>query len=152
MSAADSIKRHEGYRDYPYLDTTGHWSVGWGTNIERMPNEGKAYPTVGKLLDMITDPNMHEKWFEKRFHESERGARTFAGKAWEGLSEPRQEVLVELCYQLGYPRLSGFRRFQRALQEGRWVEAHAEMLDSKWAKQTPARAAALADKFLEGNE
>lgn len=130
---------------------SGDWHIGWGTNIQSMPNEGKAYPTIGALLDMITDPRMHESWFVRRFEEAKRGAQTFAGKAWEGLSEARQSVLIEMVYQLGYPKMSGFKRFRKALQAGRWVEAHAEMLDSKWARQVPGRATTLADRFLEGN-
>jgi lysozyme len=149
MIAAPSIRRHEGYRAEPYRDHLGNWTIGPGILIESMPMPS-YHRTVGEFLDWLTDPNVHAGWFEKRYHEAERGAKTFAGDAWERLSEARQIVLINMAYQLGYPRLSGFKRFREALQRGHWVTAHAEMLDSRWAQQVPGRAQELADQFLEG--
>lgn len=149
MTAESSIKRHEGYREEPYRDSLGIWTVGHGINIHSKPIPN-FLTTCGELLDWLSDPRMHENWFRKRFEEAERGAKVFAGDAWESLSEPRQEVLVEMCYQLGFPRLSGFKRFREALKNGQWVKAEAEMLESRWADQTPSRAKSLASKFLEG--
>lgn len=149
VSAEASIRRHEGYREFPYQDTLGIWTVGHGINIHSMPIPSYTV-TVGELLDWITDPVLHENWFQKRFDEAKRGAKHFAGEAWESLSEARRDVLIEMVFQLGYPRLSGFKRFRKALQEGKWVVAEKEMLDSQWAEQTPARAHELASRFLEG--
>lgn len=149
MSAAPSIRRHEGYREIPYRDHLGNWTVGHGILLESMPCP-HVHRTVGEFLDWLTDPNVHEGWFEKRYHEAERGAKAFAGDAWSGLSEARQNVLIEMCYQLGYPRLSGFVKFREALHRGHWIEAREQMLDSKWARQTPNRALGLADRFLAG--
>ncbi len=81
---------------------------------------------------------------------AQREARTFAGDAWETLSQPRQDVLVELCYWLGYPRLSGFRRFREALKAQQWVKAEAELLDSKLYEQVPGRTRTLSSRMLEG--
>ena len=30
---AESIRVHEGYRRYPYVDSEGYWTVGWGHKI-----------------------------------------------------------------------------------------------------------------------
>ena len=54
-------------------------------------------------------------------------------------------VIIEMCFQLGYPRLCGFKKFKAALENKDYVTASAEMLDSRWAKQTPNRANGLAD-------
>jgi lysozyme len=149
VNAAADIKRHEGYREIPYRDHLGNWTVGHGILIESMPMP-HVHRTVGEMLDWLTDPNVHANWFEKRYHEAERGAKTFAGAAWEGLSEARRAVLINMAYQLGYPRLSGFKRFREALQRGHWIEAREQMLDSLWAKQVPARAKELSERFLTG--
>lgn len=150
MSEAAQIRSDEGYCEIPYRDTLGYWSVGTGINIDSMPVPS-YYSTIGQLLDFITDPNTHAKWFEKRLAEAERGAKVFAGEAWETLSEARRGVLINCCYQLGYPKLSGFKRFREAVQKGQWVRAEAEMLDSKVAReQTPERWRRLASRMLEG--
>ena len=67
----------------------------------------------------------------------------------DSIPEEAFEIVVEMSFQLGYPRLSGFRNFQAALKEKDFVKASAEMLDSKWARQVPARAKNLADKMGE---
>jgi len=67
------------------------------------------------------------------------------------ISEEAFEIIVEMSFQLGYPRLSKFVKFQKALQEQNYKEASNQMLDSKWARQVPARAKNLADKMGEQN-
>ena len=63
------------------------------------------------------------------------------------IPEEAFEIVVEMSFQLGYPRLSKFLKFQKALQENDFILARYEMLDSKWARQVPARAKNLADKM-----
>ena len=69
----------------------------------------------------------------------------------DSIPEEAFEIVVELSFQLGYPRLSGFRKFQAALKENNFSLAKSEMLDSKWARQVPARAKNLSDKMGEIN-
>ena len=56
-----------------------------------------------------------------------------------------QEVVINMCYQLGVNGVSKFRKAISAMQEGDWEEAANEMLDSLWARQTPNRAKELSD-------
>jgi lysozyme len=49
-----------------------------------------------------------------------------------------------MAFQLGRARLGKFVRFIGAVHLGKWDEAAAELLDSKAAKQTPARYQQLA--------
>ena len=56
-----------------------------------------------------------------------------------------QDVIVEMIYQIG---LNGFMQFVKTielLKKKEWEKAGKEMLDSKWAKQTPRRARDLAE-------
>ena len=69
----------------------------------------------------------------------------------DSVPEEAFEIVVEMSFQLGYPRLSGFRNFQKALKENNFLLAKSEMLDSKWARQVPARAKNLSDKMGEIN-
>ena len=59
-----------------------------------------------------------------------------------------QIVLVNMCFNLGAPRLSKFRKFISAINDEQWIEAAVEMLDSNWAKQVGPRAERLKQIVL----
>ncbi len=68
--------------------------------------------------------------------------------AYEQLNPVRRGVLIEMCFQMGLRGVSRFKRFLAAAQRKEWETAYNEMLDSKWARQTPERANELANIFL----
>jgi len=59
-------------------------------------------------------------------------------------------VVVQLCFQLGRPRLSQFKLMLAALsqQPPDLIAAANELLDSQFANQVPARAARLAEQMV----
>ena len=67
---------------------------------------------------------------------------------WRNLDDERQRVMANMCFNLGYPRLSKFVKFLAAMQEEDWSKAGEEMLDSKWATQVGNRAQRLKDKVV----
>jgi len=64
-------------------------------------------------------------------------------KKFNSFPEIVQEVLVNMMFNMGRPRLSGFIDFKAALDVGNWKEAAKEGRDSKWYKQVPTRAERL---------
>ena len=70
--------------------------------------------------------------------------------AMAACGESRQAVLVSMAYQMGVSGLSGFRNTLKAVADGQWADAAKGMLDSKWARQTPARANRHANQMLSG--
>ena len=61
------------------------------------------------------------------------------------VAEAVKDVIVEMCYQMG---VSGFSKFKKTidhLMRKDYKAASEEMLDSRWAKQTPNRAKKLSD-------
>ena len=66
------------------------------------------------------------------------------------LSDTRQRVMVNMCFNLGLSRLMGFKNFLAAMEAGDWETAGVEMLDSKWAVQVGPRSTRLKDLVLEG--
>ena len=60
-----------------------------------------------------------------------------------------QLVLVNMCFNLGAPRLSKFHKFIAAINNEEWIEAAVEMMDSRWANQTCARAQRLKHIVLD---
>jgi lysozyme len=73
-----------------------------------------------------------------------------SGMTLEEGEAPRQRSLVEMCYQLGPAGCRRFERMLRALADADYERAADEMLDSRWAEQTPARAEHCAELMREG--
>jgi lysozyme len=69
---------------------------------------------------------------------------------WRSLIPPRADVLANMSFNLGWPRLSGFRIFLASAEVGDYRRAAAEMLNSAWAGQVGDRATRLADQMRTG--
>ena len=134
----EEIKLHEGFRDMIYLDSLSKKTIGYGHLIVHEDKfvEGKAYPK--EELEALFD-----KDFEKGWVLMER----FCSVNNLNVSEKAQEVLCEMIFQMGYSGVNKFKNMIKALQNNDTKTASIEMLDSRWAKQTPNRAKALSDKM-----
>ena len=69
---------------------------------------------------------------------------------WKNLSEERQLVMANMCFNLGVTRLLKFKNFLAAMEKEDWDKAAVEMLDSRWAIQVGPRAIRLKDRVLKG--
>tara|TARA_R100000458_G_C8268471_1_gene243298 strand:+ start:70 stop:507 length:438 start_codon:yes stop_codon:yes gene_type:complete len=67
---------------------------------------------------------------------------------WKDLDDNKMRVLANMSFNLGLPRLSGFKNFLGALESGDYEKAAVEMMDSKWATQVGDRAKRLRDRVL----
>lgn len=63
---------------------------------------------------------------------------------WRHMPEPAQRALCNMAFNLGWPRLSGFKKMLAALQRGDFLAAADEAEDSKWFGQVGARAKRIA--------
>ena len=66
------------------------------------------------------------------------------------MSETRQDALVCMVFQIGAVGVSKFKATLQALESGDYATASRQMLNSKWAKQTPARAKRIANLIKYG--
>ena len=128
------IKEHEGFSPTPYRDAHG-WSIGYGHFIGEGGSGLKISRTVG---DKILDEDIHKFRFEIMS----------LGFGW--LSEARTGVLVEMAFNLGFPRFQTFVKMLAAIEARDYEKAADEMLDSKWAKQVKGRAETLAEVMRTG--
>ena len=76
------------------------------------------------------------------------------GRVFDDLSGLRQEVLIDMSFNLGRPRLSKFKNMLAAVKSGNFKEAGAEILDSKAARDplTRKRYQALASEMSGDSE
>lgn len=79
-------------------------------------------------------------------------AAALSGRPWFDAQTPeRRAILLAMAYQMGLADLSLFRLTIRALESGDYTEAAREMLRSRWALQTPARARRQAEAMRTGD-
>ena len=66
---------------------------------------------------------------------------------WNTYPEEVQEVLVNMLFNLGRPRLSKFKNFKAALESRCWELAGTEGRDSLWYRQVGNRAERLMKRL-----
>ena len=129
-----SVKKHEGYRNKVYLDTLGKRTVGVGhLCVEDFWEDDKEY-SEEMLMNILKDD----------LKNAIEGAERLL-KDCRILDSLAKEIIIEMVFQLGETGVSKFKNMLKALEEGPdYQTAAIEMLDSRWAKQTPNRAAAMS--------
>ena len=65
----------------------------------------------------------------------------------EQLPEEAQQVIVNMTFNMGAPRLAKFKKFIAGVNAGDWNTAAVEMMDSRWANQVGKRAVRLRDRI-----
>ena len=136
----DSVKQHEGYRNKVYLDTLGKRTVGVGhLCVEDFWEDDKEYEE--KFLMTILEHDLQTAIKGAKELMEEHGC--------ADIDEQAEEILIEMVFQLGKNGVSKFKNMWKALAEKNYIGASYEMLDSRWAKQTPNRAKAMAKTMKE---
>lgn len=127
---ADDLKamlmRHEGKRDRMYLDSVGVPTIGIGHNLNVPISHAAVMQIFEDDLREAQSQCLHAfPWFAE-------------------LTEERQWVLINMCFNMGLPRLLGFKKMLAALALDDYDTAAKEMMDSHWAQQVGHRAVELA--------
>ena len=123
-------KEFEGLRYKPYKCSAGKLTIGYGRNLE----------DNGISLDEA------EYLFNNDFNAAyEAVLRLLKTNAVDinNLSDCRLFVLTDMMFNLGYLRLSKFKKLLQALKNQDYVAASNEMKDSNWYKQVGDRAKKL---------
>jgi len=146
------LNYEEGYRKSPYIDTEGYPTVAGGIKIGpkgaplsnyifTVPRlVGDAWQTTiaaQKLAQMKTVPAI--------------------AAALSVCNDARTDILLSMAYQIGVgnPKLgtglAGFTGTLGFIAKGDFAAAAAEMINSKWAQQTPNRARRHAQVISDGS-
>jgi lysozyme len=130
----DRIKRHEGRRLFPYQDTTGHTTIGFGRNL------------TGRGISAEEAEMMLESDIGSARHRID----LLPLEVREKCNQAREDILTEMVFQLGYMGVLKFKRMLGAIAAGDFERASKEMLRSKWAEQTPRRCAEMSEIMKMG--
>lgn len=139
MSLKPQLKAHEGTgpirngRMFPYRDSVGKLTIGWGRNLE---DRGISGSEGEFLLQNDIDDHLGELLKEL---------------PWVAVLDPvRRNVLADMAFNLGVPKLLTFEKTLASIREGKYELASVQMLQSTWAKQVGTRALTLAKMMRTG--
>lgn len=136
MNLITQLRHEEGVSRYAYQDHLGFWTIGVGRLVDSRKGGGLSDDEVDYLLRNDV----------ARFTQE-----VLAALPWVAqLSEPRQAVIIGMAFQMGTAGLLGFSTTLDRVKNGQYANAAAQMLASKWARQTPARAERLAKQMETG--
>ena len=138
------IQQHEGFREEPYTleytDADGNLikenfqTVGVGHKIQK----GEEVPTTIEGLFEL---------FDKAFDVALKNAKSIIDE--DSISPDAFGILVDMNFQMGKEGTLGFERMLAAMKDRNYKLAAKELLDSKFAKQTPNRAMELAEVLMD---
>lgn len=124
----------EGLRLLPYKDSRGILTLGIGHNL--------SVPITRTAAEAICNDDI-----------TAHAAQLTSSIPWIGtLDDARQDVLIDMCFNLGVGGLLEFRATLAAVQGGDYPTAAAQMLQSSWATEVGHRAQVLAQIMKDGVE
>ena len=136
----DTLKVDEGCVNSIYLDHLNLPTLGIGHLINEWDEEyGK---TVGTPVSEERVNELFDKDIQITIDECEQLFGNF-----QDLPEEVQQILANMMFNLGRPRLSKFRKLCKAVAERNWKECAIQMEDSKWHKQVTKRADRLISRM-----
>mgnify|MGYP001170390875 CR=1 FL=1 len=132
------IKKNEGFRNEPYLDSLGHPTIGYGHLITNKEKKIFQRKVSKKLLSNLFDKDFRKAItaYKKNFN-------------YKKHSKSTKEVLIEMIFQLGIKKQKKFVKMNKHIQNNNMFLAALEMKNSLWYKQTPKRVDGLINLLLK---
>ena len=132
---SDQLKRHEGVRTHAYKCSANMITVGVGRNLDENGGLGLSMDEIDYLLES----------------DIKRCKRELLAYSWFiDLDSVRQDAMVNMCFNLGFSRLSLFTNALAAMAEANYERAAMEFLDSRWARQVGKRSQDVAHMIRTG--
>jgi lysozyme len=131
------LRGDEGVKPCVYRDSLGFWSIAVGRLVDaRKPGAGLRPVEIDFMLrndiaDRVNQLTRRLPWFAN-------------------LDDARRGVLLNMAFQMGVDGLMAFTETLALVKAGDYAGAAREMLNSAWAKQTPARAQRMAKQMATG--
>lgn len=131
------LRGDEGERPCVYPDHLGYMTIGVGRLVDaRKPGAGLRPSEMAFMLNNDIDDRIE--------------ALTRKLPWFQDLDDARRGVLLNMAFQLGTDGLLKFVNTLKLIEDGKYDLAAHAMLQSLWAKQTPERAARMAQQMLSG--
>lgn len=130
------LREEEGEVLHAYKDSEGYLTIGVGRLIDQRKGGGLSKEEAQYLLNNDVE----------RFTKA-----TLKALPWvANLDEARQGVFIGMAFQMGINGVLDFKNMLAKCKAKDYSGAATEMTNSLWAKQTPWRAARLAEQMRTG--
>lgn len=127
----EAIKKEEGLRLEIYRDSLGNPTVGYGHLLR-----------IGSIIPESVADALFEFDFNRAVNDY--------GSLKLDLDPVRRGVIIDMIFQMGIGGVYRFKKMLQHLRNRNWIQAAYELMDSEYARQTPARAQRNRDKLLRG--
>jgi len=132
IDIAAYVQKHEGLSLKPYYCTANKLSIGIGRNLE-----DRGISRDEAMFMFSNDINQAVSDLSRVF-----------GDDFKDLPDKVKMAFIDMMFQLGLGRFSGFKNMIKYAIAGNWKEAARELMDSKYARQVPKRAEENRDLLL----
>tara|TARA_Y100000593_G_C4169034_1_gene265963 strand:+ start:228 stop:683 length:456 start_codon:yes stop_codon:yes gene_type:complete len=140
----EELKTDEGCKYEVYLDHLGLPTFGIGHLITDKDPEHQM--GMGTPVDEIRVNEAFEQDIRITLGECKK-----LFEDWDSLPEEVRLILANMMFNMGRPRLSGFKKMIQAIKDSDWLEAANQMQDSRWYKQVTNRADRLISRMKAVN-
>lgn len=138
------VRRDEGYKNHVYLDTEDNLTGGIGHLI--MPED----PEHGAAVNTPIPEFRINEWFSSDVSQAISDARAVV-ESFDIHPRSVKHALVNMAFNMGRTRLSGFKNTLALINAGRYEEASSEALNSRWADQVGPRARRVSAMIASGS-
>jgi lysozyme len=133
----EMLRVHEGVETHAYKCTADKTTIGVGRNIDPSGGIGLSSDEIDYLLSNDV----------KRV-----SAELIRAFSWYSeLDEVRKDAMIDMCFNMGLPRLKLFKKSLAAMANGDYDIAAIEFLDSNWANQVGGRSIIVTDMIRSGD-
>ena len=161
----EQTKRHEGSirnkdgHHVAYQCQAGFWTIGYGHNIEADPKVVIfEHKTESPIILSLTKYSMIDEWEAeaildydiKRFEGGLCDNIPFLADLTKAKDPVRYYVMLNMAFNMGISTLLQFKKTIKYVEDGSYIEAASEMLNSKWANQVGSRAQELSKQMKTG--
>jgi lysozyme len=128
----EMLKRHEGLRLKKYRDTTGHWTIGYGWNLDANPLPPDMAACLRSTGAITIE--MAEWLLDVSIDCAIKQCRSIY-PGFDEFTEARRAALIDFVFNLGVKGALKFTKMMAAIKAGNWSQAADDMYFSDWREQ-----------------
>lgn len=155
------LKMEEGFRNTPYRDSRGYWTIGYGFNLSGraltkqehyvlFPNEPYPMPIEHQIEYWRNNPMSQEHaefLLEEAIGIAVKDAVIIFEDHFNLIPTEKRVPILDMLYNLGRTKFKKFRKCIKAIENKDWSEAGKQVRESLAYHQAPTRYERIAREF-----
>ena len=142
----------EGVRLSPYRDQFGNLTTGVGRNLDANPFTPAEIAYIGH--NGRTIPITYDQAIFLLHDDESKVFKTLTAECgwWPALDDVRARVMVDLCFNMGWTKLSGFHTFLSLMASSSFEQAGSDLQGTAWYGQVGNRGPRLVGMVTTGED